>query len=152
MFEYCLRASYNQFDMFQKLTWELERMKIGIIDADLIGREKHRFPNLACEKISGYWKSQGAEVQLLLDYLFPDDFDRIYISKVFTDTEVPPLPDDERIHIGGTGFFFDKARQVFCELPQFEILLENNYLLKILLCHLLQTLHQVLFDFPILSC
>jgi len=91
-------------------------MKIGIIDADLIGREKHRFPNLACEKISGYWKSQGAEVQLLLDYLFPDDFDRIYISKVFTDTEVPPLPDDKRIHIGGTGFFFDKAPNLLPEI------------------------------------
>ena len=85
-------------------------MKIGIIDADLIGRDKHRFPNLACEKLSGYWKSKGAEVQLLLDYLFADDFDHIYISKVFTDTDTPPLPlDDERIHIGGTGFFFDKA-------------------------------------------
>ena len=33
-------------------------MKIGIIDADLIGRSKHRFPNLACEKISGYWKDE----------------------------------------------------------------------------------------------
>lgn len=34
-------------------------MKIGIIDADLLGRQKHRFPNLACEKISGYadWDS-----------------------------------------------------------------------------------------------
>lgn len=85
-------------------------MKIGIIDADLIGREKHRFPNLACEKISGYWKEMGAEVHLLMDYLLPNDYDHIYISKVFTDTEVPPLPeDDERIHIGGTGFFFDKA-------------------------------------------
>lgn len=87
-----------------------KKIKIGIIDADLIGRKKHRFPNLACEKISGYWKSQGAEVHLLLDYLLPEDFDHIYISKVFTDTEVPPLPtDSERIHIGGTGFFFDKA-------------------------------------------
>lgn len=85
-------------------------MKIGIIDADLLGRKKHRFPNLACEKIAGYWKEKGAEVHLLMDYLFPDDYDHIYISKVFTDTEVPPFPtDDERIHIGGTGFFFDKA-------------------------------------------
>ena len=85
-------------------------MKIGIIDADLIGREKHRFPNLACEKISGYWKDKGAEVHLLMDYLLPDDFDHIYISKVFTDTEVPLLPEnDDRIHIGGTGFFFDRA-------------------------------------------
>lgn len=85
-------------------------MKIGIIDADLIGREKHRFPNLACEKISGYWKEQGAEVHLLLDYLFPTDYDYIYISKVFTDTETCPIPeDDKRIRIGGTGFYFDKA-------------------------------------------
>lgn len=87
-----------------------KKLKIGIIDADLIGRKKHRFPNLACEKISGYWKGKGAEVHLLLDYLLPNDFDHIYISKVFTDTEVPPLPsDDKRIHTGGTGFFFDKA-------------------------------------------
>lgn len=52
-------------------------MKIGIIDADLIGRSKHRFPNLACEKISGYWKDQGAEVQLLLDYNWDSDFDHV---------------------------------------------------------------------------
>ena len=85
-------------------------MKIGIIDADLIGRKKHRFPNLACEKISGYWKGKGAEVHLLLDYSFPNDYDHIYISKVFTDTATPSLPEnDKRIHIGGTGFFFDKA-------------------------------------------
>ena len=32
-------------------------MKIAIIDADLIGR----FPNLACEKISGYHKELGNE-------------------------------------------------------------------------------------------
>lgn len=87
-----------------------KKLKIGIIDADLIGREKHRFPNLACEKISGYHKDKGDDVHLLTDYLFPADFDLIYISKVFTDTEVPPLPEnDVRIKIGGTGFFFDKA-------------------------------------------
>ena len=43
-------------------------MKVAIIDADLIGRWRHRFPNLACEKISGYWKAKGAEVELKLDY------------------------------------------------------------------------------------
>ena len=32
-------------------------MDIGIIDADLIGRTKHRFPNLACIKLSGYYKN-----------------------------------------------------------------------------------------------
>ena len=39
-------------------------MKIGIIDADLIGRKKHRFPNLVCEKISGYWNKRGEEICL----------------------------------------------------------------------------------------
>ena len=93
-------------------------MKIGIIDADLIGRDKHRFPNLVCEKISGYWKGKGAEVHLLMDFSWSDDFDHIYISKVFTDTPVPDFVDELRdislektskIHVGGTGFYFDKA-------------------------------------------
>ena len=91
-------------------------MKVGIIDADLIGRSKHRFPNLVCEKISGYWKSQTAEVHLLMDYYWTEDFDRIYISKAFTDTPVPQFVEnlkngdpDGKIFVGGTGFFFDKA-------------------------------------------
>ena len=63
-------------------------MKIGIIDADLLGRDKHRFPNLVCEKISGYWKEQEAEVHLLLDYVWDDTFDHIYVSKVFTDNRI----------------------------------------------------------------
>ena len=85
-------------------------MKIGIIDADLIGRNKHRFPNLACEKISGYWKNKGAEVVLLTDYNWQDEYDHIYVSKVFTDTPVPEwLCDTDTVHIGGTGFYFDKA-------------------------------------------
>lgn len=55
-------------------------MRIGIIDADLIGRRKHRFPNLVCEKISGYWKEKGAEVSLILSEIDIDDYDFIYVS------------------------------------------------------------------------
>lgn len=92
-------------------------MKIGIIDADLISRRKHRFPNLVCEKISGYWKEKGAEVSLLLNFDLPKEYDRIYIAKVFTDTPVPEeiiklksrKRKDSHIIIGGTGFYFDKA-------------------------------------------
>ena len=64
-------------------------MKIGILDADLVGRQKHRFPNLVCEKLSGYWKEHGAEVTLLLDYDHFDEYDHVFVSKVFTDTPVP---------------------------------------------------------------
>lgn len=89
-------------------------MAIGIIDADLLGRKKHRFPNLACEKISGYWKSRGEQVVLLKDYDSTENYDHVYVSKVFTDTPVPDwILDDSRrpenISIGGTGFYFDKA-------------------------------------------
>lgn len=96
-------------------------MKVAIIDADLLGRTKHRFPNLACEKLSAYWKEKGAEVELKLNYEELETYDEVFISKVFTDTWVPDwilekvdidagvadLPSN--IHVGGTGFFFANA-------------------------------------------
>ena len=79
-------------------------MKIGIVDADLIGRDKHRFPNLVCEKISAYWKERDAEVVLLTDYNWNvNDYDSVYVSKVFTDTPTPEwIKETDKIHIGGT--------------------------------------------------
>ena len=89
-------------------------MRIGIVDADLIGRSTHRFPNLVCEKLSGYHKERGDQVDLLLDYVSFDQYDRVYIPKVFTDTPVPEWIENEKlrpknVQIGGTGFYFDKA-------------------------------------------
>ena len=89
--------------------------EIAIIDADFIGRKNHRFPNLACMKISGYHKSYGDFVTLKTDYDNLDSFLRVYVAKVFTDTPLPkpglfgnPL-DAPNVIIGGTGFFFDNA-------------------------------------------
>lgn len=85
---------------------------IGIIDADLISRPKHRFPNLACMKISGYMKSQKYDVKLITDFeeIKNNNFDKIYISKVFTDTNVPEwVLQLDNVEYGGTGFFYDKA-------------------------------------------
>ena len=42
--------------------------KMAVVDADLISRKKHRFPNLACMKLSGYHKDRGDEVVLKTDY------------------------------------------------------------------------------------
>ena len=85
-------------------------MRVAIIDADLIGRSKHRFPNLACMKISSHHKQQGDEVELLTTYDDIDDYDKVYISKVFTDTEVPSeVLTKPNVQIGGTGFYYDKA-------------------------------------------
>lgn len=87
-------------------------MKIGVVDADLIGRKRHRFPNLCCMKISGYHKSLGDEVQLVLDCSDLSRFDKVYVAKVFTDTPDPiegGLFTGTKIVKGGTGYFFDKA-------------------------------------------
>jgi len=91
-------------------------MKIGIIDADLIGKQEHNFPNLASMKISGYHKKNGDNVKLIHfddinpNSLFTQTFDKVYISKVFTDTKVPEyLLKLPFVSYGGTGFFYDKA-------------------------------------------
>lgn len=98
-------------------------MKIGIIDADLISRNKHRFPNLACEKIAGYHKRIGDDVTLITkwDYFLLLGYDKVYISKVFTDTVVPDWCDPETIKetlpnvsLGGSGFYFDSAEPLPC--------------------------------------
>lgn len=85
-------------------------MRVAVIDADLIGRKRHRFPNLACMKISAHHKAIGDAVELKTDYDSLADYDAVYISKVFTDT---PVPDAvlklDNVSYGGTGFFYDKA-------------------------------------------
>jgi hypothetical protein len=85
-------------------------MRIAIIDADLISNRKHRFPNLACMKISGYHKKLGDDVHLSLTYDQLHDYDQVYLSKVFTETPVPSeVLQLDNIQFGGTGFFYDKA-------------------------------------------
>lgn len=90
-------------------------MNIAIIDADLIGRKHHRFPNLCCMKLGGYFKARGDNVTFKTNYDNLELFDKVYVAKVFTDTPTPqavlfgnPL-DAPNIIKGGTGFFFDKA-------------------------------------------
>lgn len=92
-------------------------MKVGIIDADLIGKKKQRFPNLACMKISSYYKSQGNDVKLLLDYNSIESYDKVFISKVFTDTKVPDgILNLSWVEYGGTGFYYDKAKPLPYEI------------------------------------
>lgn len=85
-------------------------MKIGIIDAEIIGKTKHRFPNLCCMKISTYHKSVGDNVVLLHSYEGLENFDKVYISKVFTKTDVPSeVLEMKTVEYGGTGFFYDNS-------------------------------------------
>lgn len=60
-----------------------------------------------------------------MDYNLPDFFDYVYIAKVFTDTPVPDFINkligkkdnpNEKVKIGGTGFYFDKAPNLPAEI------------------------------------
>ena len=61
-------------------------MKIGIIDADLLDNGT-RHPNLALMKISGFYKEIGDTVELLFNYDTINDYDLVYLSKVFDFTK-----------------------------------------------------------------
>ena len=81
--------------------------KIGLIDADLLDNGT-RHPNLALMKIAGYYKDNGYDAVLIKSYNDVKGYKEIFISKVFTFTQVPQeILDMNNIHIGGTGFFFD---------------------------------------------
>lgn len=68
-------------------------------------------------KISAYQKQQGHEVELLRSYDDIEEYDRIFISKVFTDTEIPEgITELSWVEYGGTGFFYDKAPQLSPEI------------------------------------
>lgn len=88
--------------------------KIGLIDADLLCKGT-RFPNLALMKIAGFKRDLGDEVVLIENYneLSPliYTFDEIFISKVFSFTQIPiNLKQLPNVKIGGTGFFGDYAK------------------------------------------
>lgn len=112
-------------------------MKIGIIDAEIMGKSKHRFPNLVCMKLSAYYKERGNNVNLLLSYDDVDKYDKVFISKVFIKTEIPCEQEDKslkteqsivefykdnqflkkpNVEYGGTGFYYEKAPKLPYEI------------------------------------
>ena len=104
-------------------------MNIGIIDADLLDNGT-RHPNLALMKISGFYKEHGHNVRLLSNYIGLNSYDKVYISKVFSFTNVPDgITTLENVFIGGTGFFEDGGENLPNEIehhmPDYD--LYNDY-------------------------
>ena len=73
-------------------------MKIGLIDVD-----GHNFPNLALMKLSAYHKAKGDTVEWYSPF---DDFDTVYMAKVFTHTPdyTQVIANADSIVKGGTGY------------------------------------------------
>jgi len=74
-------------------------MRIGLIDVD-----SHNYPNLALMKISAWHKAQGDIVEWWWGW---DQYDIVYMSKVFDETYTPDIPEPinaKKIIKGGTGY------------------------------------------------
>jgi hypothetical protein len=68
-------------------------------------------------KISGYYKERGDDVELKTDYNDLERFNKVFVSKVFTDTPVPTeILEQSNVEYGGTGFFYDKAAPLPLEI------------------------------------
>ena len=79
-------------------------MRIGLIDVD-----GHNFPNLPLMKISAYHKSIGDSVEWYDNLLHSigEPFDKVYMSKVFSDEYTPDYPycvNAKEVIKGGTGY------------------------------------------------
>ena len=77
-------------------------MLIGLIDVD-----GHNFPNLALMRISAYHKSIGDTVEWYRPPLFGAWYDKVYMSKIFSDAYSPDIPEPinaNEVVKGGTGY------------------------------------------------
>lgn len=75
-------------------------MKIGILAPD-----SHNFPNLPIMKISAYHKAQGNSVE----WWKPEEqYDAVYCSVIFSETEVPRITNAAEVHYGGSGIDLKK--------------------------------------------
>lgn len=76
-------------------------MNIGLIDVDGHGH----FPNIPLMKISRWYKQRGCNVEF---YTLFDEYEKVYMSKVFTFTQDYPyhITNAKEIIKGGTGYDF----------------------------------------------
>lgn len=100
-------------------------MRIGLIDVD-----GHNFPNLPQMKISAWHKAQGDTVERWWGW---EQYDKVYMSKVFDDTYTADheIPANAQIIIkGGTGYFRrTKAgnAEIFCDGQWIDIGDQSSY-------------------------
>lgn len=71
-------------------------MKVGLVDID-----SHNFPNIPLMKISAYHKAVGDEVEFATA---GTRFDKVYMSKIFTESKEPEGISGKIIVRGGSGY------------------------------------------------
>lgn len=76
-------------------------MKIGLLAAD-----SHHFPNLPLMKISAYYKAAGNSVEW---WRSDEEYDIVFCSVIFSETEVPEITNAKEVHFGGSGISLKKS-------------------------------------------
>lgn len=76
-------------------------MKIGLLAAD-----SHNFPNLPLMKISAYYKAAGNRVEW---WRADEEYDIVFCSVIFSETEVPEITNAKEVHFGGSGISLEKS-------------------------------------------
>ena len=105
-------------------------MKIGLIDVD-----GHNFPNLPLMKISAYHKAKGDTVEWYepLFHSVGETFDKVYMSKVFSDeytTDYQYYVNAKEVIKGGTGYCISvvDGKEVFDESKNFNLPYEIEHI------------------------
>lgn len=95
-------------------------MNIGLIDVDNEYRGKVTFPNLPLMKISAWHKAQGDTVEWydMQKVCQGRVYDKVYVSKVFSDEYVPPVEvplGAKEVVFGGSGYAItvENGREVY---------------------------------------
>lgn len=92
--------------------------KIALIDNEMFTMKNKMFPNLALMKISTFYKEKGYEVEWF-DLAEQHNYESIFLSKIFTYTEVAPIVkhiDKNKLISGGTGI--DESTKLLYEIEQ----------------------------------
>lgn len=96
--------------------------RIGLIDADLLDNGT-RHPNLVILKLAGYFRDHNIPYELIIDENVDlDRYQRVYLSCVFVFTNLPkfvteyieshPISWEEKLQMGGTGFYATEENRV----------------------------------------
>lgn len=96
-------------------------MKIGILAAD-----SHNFPNLPLMKISAFYKANGHEVEW---WKAEGEYDIVFCSVIFSETEIPEVNNAKRVCIGGSGIDLDNRLPPEIEhtTPDYSIYPQYNF-------------------------
>ena len=101
-------------------------MKVGLVDVD-----SHNFPNLCLMKISSFHKNNGDDVE----FWKPDSiYDRVYVSKVFTESVIPVIQNAKEVFLGGSGIDYEN-KLPYCiehETPDYTLYPQYDFALGML--------------------